>query len=298
MSYQPRRLKSLSESWRTQALAIRILRAWLGLTWIYAGWDKATDPGFLTKGSASFIGTQLSGYSTQSPIGGLFNKLIEHSTSVGLIVMVSEFAIGLATLLWVSPTLAAFGGFTMSVGLWLASSFHVSPYFLASDTAYAILWLVYFLTLVGNRRTVDVSLDRRGAIRVSALGGAAIALSFLGKAFPKSSAKAIETTTASGSAVKVLELSKIAVGETHQFALSNGMPAILFRTKTGVFAYSATCTHEGCTVSYKGANKTLYCPCHGAEFDPFANGKAVQGPARDPLTNVKVKVEGNWVVLA
>jgi thiosulfate dehydrogenase [quinone] large subunit len=298
MSYQQRRLKSLSESWKSQAIAIRILRGWLGLTWIYAGWDKATDPGFLTKGSATFIGTQLSGYSTQSPIGGLFNKLIEHSTAVGIIVMLTEFAIGLATLLWVSPTLAAFGGFTMSVGLWLASSFHVSPYFLASDSAYAILWLVYFLTLVGNRRTVDVALDRRGAIRIGALGGAAVALALLGKAFPKNSAKAVATKTTTGSAVKVLALSKIAVGETHQFALSNGSPAVLFRTKNGVFAYSAVCTHQGCTVSYQSSNKTLHCPCHGAEFDPFGNGQAVAGPARDPLSSVKVKIEGNWVVLA
>lgn len=298
MSYQSRRLKSLAESWKSQAIAIRILRGWLGLTWIYAGWDKATDPGFLTKGSASFIGTQLSGYSTQSPIGTLFNKLIEHSTAVGIIVMLSEVAIGLATLLWISPTLAAFGGFTMSVGLWLASSFHVSPYFLASDSAYAILWLVYFLTLVGNRRTVDVALDRRGAIRIGALGGVAVALSLLGKAFPKSSAKAVETKTTAGSAVKVLALSKIAVGQTHQFALSNGSPAVLFRTKNGVFAYSAVCTHQGCTVAYQSSKKTLYCPCHGAEFDPFGNGKAVAGPARDPLSTVKVKIEGNWVVLA
>jgi thiosulfate dehydrogenase [quinone] large subunit len=213
-------------------------------------------------------------------------------------VMLTEFAIGLATLLWVSPTLAAFGGFTMSVGLWLASSFHVSPYFLASDSAYAVLWLVYFFTLVGTRRTVDVSLDRRGAIRVGALGGVAVALALLGKAFPKSSAKAVETKTVTGTAVKVLALSKIAVGQTHQFSLSNGSPAVLFRTKNGVFAYSAVCTHEGCTVSYKSSNKTLHCPCHGAEFDPFANGKAVQGPARDPLSTVKVKIEGNWVVLA
>jgi thiosulfate dehydrogenase [quinone] large subunit len=298
MSYQSRRIKSLSDSWRSQAIGIRILRSWLGLTWIYAGWDKATDPGFLTKGSASFIGTQLSGYSTQSPIGSLFNKLIEHSTAVGIAVILAEFAIGLATLLWVSPTFAAFGGFTMSVGLWLASSFHVSPYFLASDSAYAILWLVYFLTLVGNRRTVDVSLDRRGAIRVGALAGAAIGLSLLGKAFPKSSAKSVATKTSSGSAVKILALSKIAIGQTHQFALSNGAPAVLFRTNNGVFAYSAVCTHQGCTVAYKSSNKTLHCPCHGAEFDPFANGKAVQGPARDPLSAVKVKIEGNWVVLA
>lgn len=298
MSYQTRRLKSFSDSWRSQTIGIRILRGWLGLTWIYAGWDKATDPGFLTKGSASFIGTQLSGYSTQSPIGGLFNKLIEHSIAVGVVVMFAEIAIGIATLLWISPTFAAFGGFSMSVGLWLASSFNVTPYFLASDSAYAILWLVYFFTLVGTRRTVDVALDRRGAIRVGVLAGAAVGLSLLGKAFPKSSAKAVATKTTSGSAVKILALSKIAVGQTHQFALSNGSPAILFRTNNGVFAYSAVCTHQGCTVAFKSAKKTLYCPCHGAEFDPFANGKAVQGPARDPLSAVKVKIEGNWVVLA
>jgi len=297
MSYQPRRLKSFSESWRSQALSIRILRGWLGITWIYAGWDKATNPGFLTKGSTSFIGTQLSGYSTQSPLGPLFNKLIEHSIAVGILVMVAEFAIGLATLLWVAPTSVAFAGFTMSTGLWLASSFHVSPYFLASDTAYAILWLVYFLTLVGNRRTVDVALDRRGAIRVGALGGVAILLSAFGKAFPKSSAQAVATKTTTGSAVKVIELAKIAVGDTYQFALSNGTPAVLFRTKTGVFAYSAICTHQGCTVSYYPSAKTLACPCHGAQFDPFANGNAVQGPAGDPLSSVKVKIDGSWVVL-
>lgn len=298
MSQPYRRLKSLSESWRSQDISIRILRAFLGFTWIYAGWDKATDPGFLTKGSASFIGTQLGGYSTQSPIGGLFNKLIEHSTSVGIFVILSEFAIGLATLLWVAPTSAAFAGFAMATGLWLASSFHVSPYFLASDTAYAILWLVYFFTLIGNRRTVDLSLDRRGAIRVGALGGVAVALSLLGKAFPKSSSRAVATKTSTGTAVKVLELSKIAVGQTHQFALSNGTPAVLFRTKTGVFAYSAICTHEGCTVAYKSSNKTLHCPCHGAEFDPFSSGKSIQGPARDALASVKVKIDGSWVVLA
>jgi thiosulfate dehydrogenase [quinone] large subunit len=290
-------LKTISRSWRSQSIAINILRGWLGITWIYAGWDKAIDPGFLTKGAPSFIGTQLSGYSTQSPIGSLFNKLIEHSVAVGVLVMVVEFAIGVATLLGVAPTLAAFGGFILSVSLWLASSFHVTPYFLASDSAYAVLWLVYFFTLVGNRRKVDISLDRRGAIRLTTVAGAAIALSFLGKAFPKSSSKAVETKTASGSAVKILELSKIAIGDNHQFALSNGTPAVLFRTKAGVFAYSAICTHQGCTVKFQSSNKTLYCPCHGAEFDPFNNGAVVQGPTQDALASVKVKIDGNWVVL-
>jgi thiosulfate dehydrogenase [quinone] large subunit len=294
MAYRRITPKGIADSWRAQSWAIRVLRAWLAITWIYAGWDKATDPGFLTKGETGFIGDQLIGYSTNSPISWLFNSFIEHATAVGMFVIFSEFAIGIATLLWIAPTSAAFGGFLMSIVLWLASTFYISPYFLGSDTAYAVLWLVYFLTLVGNRRSVDIALDRRGAIRVGLLSVAAIASAVVGKTFAKVSEKS--ETTVSGSS-QIIELAKINVGETHQFALSNGMPAILFRTKTGVFAYSATCTHEGCTVAYQSSNKSLYCPCHGAEFDPFKNGGVITGPTRDALPTVKVKISGDWVVL-
>jgi thiosulfate dehydrogenase [quinone] large subunit len=294
MAYRRMTQKSIADSWRAQSWAIRVLRAWLSITWIYAGWDKATDPGFLTKGATGFIGDQLIGYSTNSPISWLFNSLIEHATVVGMFVIFSEFAIGIATLLWIAPTSAAFGGFMMSIILWLASTFYISPYFLGSDTAYAILWLVYFLTLVGNRRTVDIALDRRGAIRIGALSLAAVGAAVVGKTFAKVSEKS--ETTVSGSS-QIIELSKINVGQTHQFALSNGMPAILFRTKTGVFAYSATCTHEGCTVAYQSSKKSLYCPCHGAEFDPFKNGGVITGPTRDALPTVKVEISGDWVVL-
>jgi thiosulfate dehydrogenase [quinone] large subunit len=295
MAYRRITPKGIADSWRAQSWAIRVLRAWLAITWIYAGWDKATDPGFLTKGETGFIGDQLIGYSTNSPSSWLFNNLSDQAIAVGIFVIFSEFAIGIATLLWIAPTSAAFGGFLMSSVLWLASTFYISPYFLGSDTAYAVLWLVYFLTLVGNRRTVDIALDRRGAIRVGLLSVAAIASGLVGKAFAKVSEK--PNTTVSGTS-QIIELSKINVGETHQFALSNGMPAIIFRTKTGVFAYSATCTHEGCTVAYQSSNKSLYCPCHGAEFDPFKNGGVITGPTRDALPTVKVAISGDWVVLA
>ena len=295
MAYRRMTQKSIADSWRAQSWAIRVLRAWLSFTWIYAGWHKATDPGFLTKGATGFIGDQLIGFSTNSPVGWLFDNLSEQAIAVGIFVIFSEFAIGIATLLWIAPTSAAFGGFLTSIILWLASTFYVSPFFLASNTAYAILWLVYFLTLVGNRRTVDIALDRRGAIRIGALSAAAVASAVVGKTFTKVSETS--ATTVSGTS-QIIELAKIKVGETHQFALSNGMPAILFRTKTGVFAYSATCTHQGCTVAYESSKKSLYCPCHGAEFDPFKNGGVIAGPTRDALPTVKVKITGDWVVLA
>ena len=288
-------LRTTTSSWRNQMWALRIMRLWLGFTWIYAGWDKATDSGFLTKGSATFIGTQLSGYAARSPLGDFaFNTLIEHPIQVGAFVMVSEFAIGIATLLWVAPTLAAFGGFSMSLGLWLASSFHVDPYFLASDTAYAVLWLSYFLLILGKRRSRDVSVNRRGAMRVAIVGVMAIGAAALGRAVTQSTkGSAVESSSNS----QITKLSDLPVGSVSNFALASGEPAILFRTKTGVFAYSAICTHQGCTVAYSDSSKTLVCPCHGGQFDPFASATVVAGPAQTPLSSIKVAIDGDWVIL-
>ena len=283
------------QSWRNQSPALRIMRAFLGLTWIYAGWDKATDSGFLTRGSATFIGTQLSAYSTNSPVSALIKPLLEHSVQVGIFVMATEFAIGIATLLWIAPTLSAFGGFAMSTGLWLASSFYVKPYFLASDSAYAILWLTYFLLILGSRRKVEVAIDRRGFIRIALVGTGALAGVFAGKFFASDSKTGAQNAPLA-TPKKIIKESALAIGDTFSFSAANGTPAVLFRTKTGVFAYSAICTHEGCTVTYSKASDHLQCACHGAVFDPKADGKAISGPTNTPLQKISVAIQGAWVV--
>jgi len=286
---------STSQSWQNQNWPIRIIRLWLGVTWIYGGWVKANDPGFLTKGAPSYIGTQLAGFVHVSPIGFLLQHGVEHAQLFGVIVMLSEFAIGFATLIGIAPTAAAFGGFSMSVILWLSSSWTVKPYFLGSDTAYAILWLALLLTLIGKRRRIELSLDRRGAIRV---GGVAL-LSLMGvgigkllKNSPQSAPKASTASSMKG----IIKLTALPVGSTFEFNSSISGPAILFRTANGVFAYSSSCTHEGCVVSYAKAAKRLQCPCHGAQFDPFNGAKVLAGPAPTPLARVKVKISGAWVV--
>ena len=286
--------KVAAASWRAQSWPVRVIRFWLGFTWLFAAWNKATDPGFLTSGSPTFIGAQLTGYSTQSPIGFVFERLIDYPTQVGTFVMISEFSIGLATIFWVVPSMAAFGGFSMSIGLWLASSFRVDPYFLASDTAYAVLWLSYLLHIVNNRKGFSMSIERRGVMRVGVIGTLAVAFAGLGRFFtPKST----QDSASAATKTKIIKLAALKVGATKNFALTNGAPAVLFRTKTGVFAYSAICTHQGCTVTFNAVSKTLKCPCHGSEFDPFNAAKAVVGPATVILPSVKVAIDGAWVVL-
>ena len=284
---------NLKTSWRNQLWPLRVLRAWLGFTWIYAGWDKASDPGFLTSGSPTFIGTQLSAFATNSPIDFLLNRVVEHSTQIGILIMASEFAIGAATLLWIAPTWAAIGGFLTSLALWLASTWNVEPYFLASNSAYTILWLTYFLFLYGSRRNKKISVDRRGFLRISTIAAIAIAGAAAGKLFPKS---ALASAGAESASKKIIEGAAIKVGQTLTFVSKAGTPAVLFRTKSGVFAYSAVCTHQGCTVAFNSASKKLQCGCHGAVFDPFNDAKVVTGPTNQPLPKISVATEGAWIV--
>ena len=286
-------------SWRSQNRAEKLLRIFLSVTWIYAGWDKAVDPGFLSPSESTYIGSQIAAFAERSPIDFILSPLIENATQVGIFIMVSEFAIGIATLLSVAPTTAAFAGFAMSIGLWLSSSFNVSPYFLASNSAYAILWLTFLLLLIGNRRMPTSNFQRRNVLRTAIVGTLAIAASLAGRGVAQSSGSVTASKAKNTAGKKIVKLSKVRVGATHSFTHSGiGMPSILFRTKVGVFAYSTICTHQGCTVAYKAASKKLVCPCHSAEFDPFNGGSVSSGPAETALTQVKVAVKAGWIVEA
>jgi thiosulfate dehydrogenase [quinone] large subunit len=288
------------ESFKSQPISMRIIRIWLGVTWIYAGWVKASDAGFLKQGSPTYIGTQLAAYASQSPIGSILNHFVEHAFIVGIFVMLSEFAIGVATLAFVAPSTAALGGLAMSIGLWLSSSFHSSPYFLASDTAYAVLWAAYFFSTIKTnskrRGSVDVNLDRRGVLRGAAVAAGAVLASIAGKSFAKDVVPMNSAANKAGK--KIVKLSTLKVGGSKNFIAASGAPAVLFRTKNGVFAYSAICTHQGCTVDYSTQYKALLCPCHGAMYDPFSNAKVLSGPTNRPLDKVKVAISGDWIVQA
>ncbi|MDG6988107.1 MAG: Rieske (2Fe-2S) protein [Nitrososphaerota archaeon] len=54
-------------------------------------------------------------------------------------------------------------------------------------------------------------------------------------------------------------------------------------------AFSALCTHAGCTVDFTGSQ--IYCPCHGGSFSP-TSGAVLGGPPQTPLPEYSVQIQG------
>jgi thiosulfate dehydrogenase [quinone] large subunit len=72
----------------------------------------------------------------------------------------------------------------------------------------------------------------------------------------------------------------------------SGDPGIVVGLGDGtVVAYDAACTHEGCTVEFDGPSSLLFCPCHGAVFDPSKEAEVLQGPARRPLAAFPIQID-------
>jgi len=61
-------------------------------------------------------------------------------------------------------------------------------------------------------------------------------------------------------------------------------------------AYSAVCTHQGCTVS-SVADGAINCACHNSRFS-IEDGSVEQGPATKALTEKTVTVTGDSLTVA
>jgi thiosulfate dehydrogenase [quinone] large subunit len=76
---------------------------------------------------------------------------------------------------------------------------------------------------------------------------------------------------------------------------ATGGPAWLIHTAANQFtAFSAVCTHAGCTVNFDPGAMELVCPCHGGTFD-VRTGQVVAGPPPQPLPAIPVHVVNGTV---
>lgn len=147
-----------------------------------------------------------------------------------------------------------------------------------------------------------MSPSRRQVLVAAGLGAGALTLTACGSsstpaAAPTSAAPAASAAPSGGavpSGNTLIALSKVPVGGAAAATDANGKPIIIAQPTAGkAVAFSAICTHRGCTVAVAGAQ--LDCPCHGSKFNALT-GAVINGPAPKPLPAVTVAVQGGNVV--
>ena len=60
-------------------------------------------------------------------------------------------------------------------------------------------------------------------------------------------------------------------------------------------AFSAICTHAGCTVQLTGSE--IFYPCHSGSFSPV-KGNVLGGPPPTPLHELAVQIQGGSLYVA
>jgi len=394
------------------------LRLFLGITFAYAGLQKIADPGYLDPNSGTYLGSQLKAFASSSPIGFLIQWLaLPNVQLIGQAVIVVELGVGLLVLAGLLTRFAAIVGAFVSLVLFLTATWDVQPYFLGSDTIYAVAWTTIALVgdggvfslqalltnrlHAGRRAPQAAPLTQRNLERRTFLlraGAGLVGLMWLLAILPKgqdtlaaiaadnpepsssppnpfraqssagpsnasttvapaapaqgttnppsptigsptpavSAPAAIQqnsartagstgivlpngtnkplgvTTPATPATAKPVASqpptpSGTPIGTLAQLQQSGGAIGFTDRLHGGpgvvvdlgggnVAAYSAVCTHAGCTVEYAARQKLLFCPCHGAIFDPAQGSRVVRGPARRPLPPVHVTVAANGTI--
>jgi thiosulfate dehydrogenase [quinone] large subunit len=298
----------------TPGMALLPLRLFLGLTFVYAGYQKLSDPGFLTPGAATYIGTQLHGFASGTPGGFLLRWFaLPFPRAAGVGVALAEIAIGLLTAAGLLTRLAAAAGLdplilgrqpvSERVQRRTGSGAHVygagEP-----DTQTRAVYLRRGLVAAGvaTLSIGGLATAMRGAARTASAttalaGGGAHRRPHrrrpraAGSTGPASSSTGTTGSTARpGVPSGAVKLGPASALKADAAALyrdpGDGSPDIVVRHRDGsLAAFSAVCTHAGCRVEY--ASGMLVCPCHGSEFDA-STGAVIQGPAVTPLARRRV----------
>ena len=343
------------------AMALFPLRLFLGITFVYAGIQKLSDPGFLHAGAPTYIGTQLHGFAAGTPGGFLLRTFaLPHPELAGIGVAITEIMIGLLVTAGLFTRVAAAGGLCLNLILFFTASWHTTPYFLGPDLVFAFAWLPLVLAGATGQPALDnlsrgprlADRSRPGALRterdrdrvaypagastrrvlLAEFAGAAVAIAGA-SALLKGSYSAARTLGASSGSrggAKAPSGGGPSSGGGPQGAASAGPPApkqgpslpsgavrlgpakrlpagtaatypdpadgsadIVIRDSAGnLKAFSAVCTHAGCTVGYESG--VIVCPCHGGEYSA-ETGAVIAGPPPAPLPPKQVLEAGGQI---
>ncbi|HEX4174886.1 MAG TPA: Rieske 2Fe-2S domain-containing protein [Acidimicrobiales bacterium] len=141
--------------------ALLPLRAFLGITFVFAGLQKLANPAFFNSANPASIQAQLAAAQRVSPIHSLLGPISHVAVLVGLVIAFGELAIGLGTLVGFLARTAAVGGLILSLMLFLTVSYHSHPYYTGSDIVFVFAWMPLVIAGAGGVLSADAVLAHR-----------------------------------------------------------------------------------------------------------------------------------------
>jgi thiosulfate dehydrogenase [quinone] large subunit len=308
------------------------LRAFLAVTFLYAGLSKLFDRNYLDPSSPLSVRSQMLHAAVGSPIGGLVTFSAKHATLFGLLIAFGEVAAGGGVLLGLFTRVAAAIGMLLALSFFLTAGWHTSPYYLGADIVFVFAWTPLLiagdggllsvrtplnrvvrkrmrlsaapdrsesadLTARVNRRTTLSSGVIAGAIGVLVVGGG----TGLALGRRRSSAGTVSTAPTTGTATGtpgpapgqvIAKVSDVPVGSAKNFTTANGNPGWLLHPAQATFKAFSAV----CThqgCPVQWTGNGFQCPCHGASFD--SSGNVTGGPAPAPLPPIAVTVADGQV---
>ncbi len=165
-------------AWALAEWALLPLRVFLGATFAFAGLQKLANPNFFNAQSPISIQAQLVASARLSPIHSLLSHLVQFATPLGIIISLSELAIGVGALLGLWTRVAALGGALLSFGLFLTVSFHATPFYTGADIVFFFAWMPLALAGGGSRLSLDAMIANRAARELGAPAPELVAITF------------------------------------------------------------------------------------------------------------------------
>lgn len=313
---------------------VLLLRGYLGVTFVYAGAQKLSDPHFLASGGPGSLHDTMGALAGVGPLGGTVSDLASHAVLIGWIVAVAELSIGIAALAGLAGRLAAGCGALLVIGFWLTINWSIKPFYQNPDPAYAAAWGALLLTGTGPlsvdrwrtefdlrddagaavsgpsalrrlaefagfvEEDIDAPMSRRSALRsFAAVAGLAAATALAAAASRFARASGVSAAAKGGGQVTRLPLDSVPVGGALVVGRHSNAPVWVVRpSERDLVAYSGICTHANCRVEFYAPRFELDCPCHGSRFDA-RTGAVVVGPATRPLPRVPLALSGSVLLI-
>ena len=142
--------------------------------------------------------------------------------------------------------------------------------------------------------------DRRTVLRTTAIGVAVAGVGVTAAACSSTNSVAQGSGAQTAAAAATTSSGPVTVATTAEVAVGSGfinkdISVVVTQPTAGEYkAFTAICTHQGCTVG-SVTNNVIQCPCHGSEYSA-KDGSVIQGPATQALAAKTIKVSGSNIV--